>query len=183
MKQTALILIDIQNDYFTNGALTLCNADDAAIKAKTLLELFRDNNYHVVHIQHENTIPESGFMLTGTRGQAIHQYVAPRNTETCITKNFPNSFWKTNLESHLKDLGIQHIVVAGMMTHMCVSSTVRGANERRFSTTLIHDACATKTLEFDGQIIPSKTVHSTALAELTMLAEICSTKEFINNSF
>lgn len=181
MKNLALILIDIQNDYFDQGALTLVGADRAAKNASTLLSLFREKKLPVIHIQHETLKPEMGFMLPGTRGQEIHSIVSPNAEETCLTKHYPNAFWKTELEDKLKEQNITHVVIAGMMTHMCVSTTVRAAMERGFQVTTIQDACATKSLVLDNIEIPADVVHQTALAELTLIANVSLLDQFIKN--
>jgi len=183
MKNTALILIDIQNDYFASGQLALDGANEASEKAGKLLNIFREQGLSIVHIQHENTKPEMGFLLPGSHGQKIHASVNPKNSETCFTKHHPNAFWQTELEDYLKEKNIEHVVIVGMMTHMCVSSTTRAAMERGFLTTLIQDACATREIEFDGVVIPAETVHQTALAELTLLSKITSLNNFISDRF
>ena len=181
MKNTALIIIDIQNDYFEGGALTLSGAEQAGEHAATLLDLFRTKELPVIHIQHEALRPEVGFMLSGTRGQEIHSCASPNAAEICLTKHYPNAFWNTVLEDKLKELDIAHVVIAGMMTHMCVSTTVRAAMERGFRVTVIRDACATRSLELDNKEISASTVHQTALAELTLIANISSLNQFTNN--
>jgi len=183
MKNTALIIIDIQNDYFPEGVLTLDGVEIAAQKASELLKIFREQKLPIVHIQHENTMPEMGFMLPGSFGQKINDSVKPKKLEACFTKHYPNAFWQTELEVYLNKLNIQHLVIVGMMTHMCVSSTARAAMERGFLTTVIQDACATRSIEFDGSVISGKTVHKTALAELTLISKISSLKIFENENF
>ena len=183
MENTALIIIDIQNDYFSGGKLELDGAHIAAQQARVVLDIFRKKNLPVIHIQHENTKPEMGFMLTDSYGQKINDSVKPEKSESCITKHYPNAFWQTELEHHLHDLDIHKLVIVGMMTHMCVSSTVRAAMERGFLTTVIQDACTTRSIEFDGEVIAGETVHKTALAELTLISQIISLKEFESINF
>ena len=183
MKNTALIIIDIQNDYFPGGAHTLDGADVAAEKASQLLSIFREQNLPIVHIQHENTKPALGIMLPGSYGQKLNNRVLPENSETCFTKYYPSAFWQTELETYLKEKNIKHLVIAGMMTHMCVSSTARAATERGFLTTLIQDACATREIEFDGVVISGETVHQTALAELTLTSKISTLIDFRKYNF
>jgi len=179
----ALIIIDIQNDYFPGGALTLDGVALASKKASKLLNLFREKQLPIVHIQHENTQPEMGFMLPGSVGQKIHDITKPEKSEKCFTKHFPNAFWQTELETYLKMLNIEHLVIVGMMTHMCVSTTARAAMERGFLTTVIQDACATRATEFDGNVISGETVHQTALAELILISKITSLNDFVNENF
>ncbi|MDH5218380.1 MAG: cysteine hydrolase [Gammaproteobacteria bacterium] len=180
MENTALLIIDIQNDYFPGGKLALDKPQIAANNTARLLDYFRVNGLPLVHIQHENLNPDLPFMLPDSEGQKIHPSVRPDQGETLITKHYPNAFWSTNLEQHLKTQRIENLVIAGMMTHMCVSSTTRAAMERGFNVSLIADACATRSLEFNGQLIPAETVHQTALAELTLIARIESLESFLN---
>ena len=181
MKNTALILIDIQNDYFDGGALTLAGANFAAEKASSLLSMFRTKQLPIIHIQHETLKPEMGFMLPGTEGQKIHASVTPNEGETCLTKYYPNAFWNTELDDKLKAQNITNVVIAGMMTHMCVSTTIRAAMERGFQVTAIQDACATRSLSLGNEEIPANIVHKTALAELTLIANISLCDQFIND--
>ena len=152
----------------------------ATEKAMQLLSSFRDQQLPIVHIQHENLKPELPFMRPGSKGQWIHQNVQPMADEQCFIKHYPNSFWNTDLEQYLKNHGITRLVIAGMMTHMCVSSTTRAAMERGFEVTVIQDACATCALALDGVEISAETVHRTALAELSLIAQVKMTKAFLS---
>ena len=172
MTNTALILIDVQNDYFSRGAMELEGADTAAKNARKILDDFRSKGLPIVHIEHEAADASLGFMIKGTKGQEIHPEVAPLDDEVVIVKHFPNSFWKTNLEQHLRELNVENLMIVGMMTHMCVSTTTRAAMERGFNVNVIANACATRALQLGEETIPAETVHKTALAELTFLAEV-----------
>ena len=101
-----------------------------------------------------------------TEGVEIHESVAPLEGETVISKEHPNSFRETELESELRNAGIDELVVCGMMTSMCVDATVRAAVDLGFETTVVHDACATCELDFDGAAIPAASVHAAFLAAL-----------------
>ena len=180
MDNTALLLIDIQNDYFPGGALPLDQPELATEKAVKLVGSFRDQHLPIVHIQHENLNPEEPFMRPASKGQRIHSNVQPSANEPCFIKHYPNAFWKTDLEQYLKHNGITRLAVAGMMTHMCVSSTARAAMERGFEVTVIQDACATRALELNGIEISSETVHRTSLAELTLFANVKPMKIFLS---
>ncbi|NOZ53770.1 MAG: cysteine hydrolase [Gammaproteobacteria bacterium] len=182
MENTALILIDIQNDYFPGGAHTLDRPEQAAQNAAKLLNTYREQQRPIIHIQHETTMPDMGFMLPGSFGQEINSSVKPLDNETVFIKHYPSAFWKTNLEIHLTQRNIEHLIIVGMMTHMCVSTTARAAMERGFGTIIIKDACATSSLEFDGTDIPAETVHRTALAELGLISTINSTKYFLSEN-
>lgn len=83
-----------------------------------------------------------------------------------IVKYYQNSFYETELDSYLKEKGIKKLIVCGMMTHMCVDTTVRAAMDYGYEVDLVADACATMDLEISGEIIPAQTVQKTFLASL-----------------
>jgi nicotinamidase-related amidase len=166
MPDTALVIIDIQNDYFPGGAMELEGADAAGAKAGAALEKFRKNGNPVIHVRHLSVRPGSTFFLPGTKGAEIHPSVSPRDVETVIEKNFPNRFRGTKLEQTLKDSGVKNLVVAGMMTHMCVDATVRHAADLGYKITLLGDACATRAQSYAGEQVPARQVHAAFLAAL-----------------
>lgn len=166
MADTALIIIDIQNDYFPGGAMELEGADAAGEKAGQVLEKFRKDGAPVIHVRHLSVRPGSTFFLPGTQGAEIHGSVSPRDGEAVIEKNFPNSFRATGLEEHLKKGNIKSLVVAGMMTHMCVDATVRQAADLGYKVTLLGDACATRAQAYGGEKVPAAQVHAAFLAAL-----------------
>jgi len=178
MPDTALLVIDIQNDYFPGGAMELEAADAAGAKAGIALEKFRKSGDPVIHVRHLSVRPGSTFFLPGTRGAEIHQAVAPLGAETVIEKNFPNSFRGTRLEQTLKESGIKNLVVAGMMTHMCVDATVRHAADLGYKITLLGDACATRAQSYAGEKVPARQVHAAFLAALNgFYAKVVDTHE------
>jgi nicotinamidase-related amidase len=179
MNNTALIIIDVQNDYFKGGVLELSKPNETAANIKEVLEECRSKGVQAIHVQHENLNPNLPFMIPGTNGQKLHDSLLPNEGETLITKNYPNSFWKTDLEETLKAKGIEQLMITGMMTHMCVSSTARAAMERGFQVTIVEDACDTKSLEFMGEVIPAETVHKTALAEIATFTELTKTADVL----
>ena len=179
-SQTALLLIDIQNDYFDGGANPLTGSLEASLKAKDILKFFREQKNRVIHVQHLSTRPGSSFFNPGTHGADIHPNVQPLEDETVIQKHFPNSFRETGLLAHLKSNSITHLVICGMMTHMCVDATVRSAKDFGFECTLISDACATKHLSINGKTISATDVHHSFLAALNYYyASVIPAKEII----
>jgi nicotinamidase-related amidase len=174
----ALLIIDIQNDYFPGGAMELAGSPAAGAKAGELLRAFRQKHLPVVQIQHVSTRPGATFFLPNTRGVEIHESVAPQAGETVLQKNFPNSFRGTPLLEHLRKLQIEQLVIAGMMTQMCVDSTTRAATDLGFQCVLAHDACATKPLSFGGATVPAENVQTAFLAALNgLFAKVQSTEE------
>lgn len=179
---TALLLIDIQNDYFPNGRMPLEKSVEASMKAQEALQAYRSHHLPVIHVQHVSTRPDAVHFLPCTKGIEFHQSVQPLKNEMIIKKHYPNSFKDTQLLNHLIKNQINHLVVVGMMTHMCVDATVRAAYDLGFSCTVLHDACAAKNLEFNNIAIPAQSVHHAFLAALQPLyANVTSVKEFLQH--
>ena len=174
----ALLLIDIQNDYFPGGAMELVGSTAAAIQAGKLLQAFRRKALPVVHIQHVSTRAGATFFLPDTAGVQIHASVAPAEGEAVFRKHHPNSFRETPLLGHLRALDVTQLVIAGMMTHMCVDSTTRAAADLGFTCTLAHDACATRALVFGNTPVPAESVQAAFLAALSgLFASVLSAEE------
>lgn len=162
----ALLLIDIQNDYFPNGKMELVGSEAAGRLAGELLAACRNKKYPVFHVQHIFTQPDAGFFLPDTPGVEIHTSVKPLATETVIQKNYPNCFRKSALLDNLRAASVTELIVAGMMTHICVDTTVRAACDLGFSCTLAHDACATCDLRFNGRTVSAQDVQTAFMAAL-----------------
>lgn len=179
MKQ-ALLLIDIQNDYFEGGTMTLVNAEQASQNTKLLLETFRSKRLPVIHIQHIATKADATFFLPDTFGVEIHKNVQPLTGEKVIIKHFPNSFRETELLDVLRKEGITDLVIAGMMTHMCIDATTRAAKDLGYNCTLIGNACASRDLEINGEKVKATDVHNAFLAALNVTyATVTTVEDFI----
>lgn len=176
----ALVIVDIQNDYFPGGSMALEGSVEASENAHALLSAFRDKGLPVFHIQHISTRPGATFFLPDTVGAEIHANVAPLAGEAIIRKVFPNSFRGTGLLDQLKQGEITSLVVAGMMTHMCIDSTVRAAFDLGFRCRLAHDACATKALSFGSETVPARHVHVSFMAALHgLFADVSSARDIV----
>lgn len=163
--QEALLVIDVQNDYFHGGACELWNADEAEQKIKELIKESRTLGRPVIYIRHINP-PDDTFFLEGTFGCEISERIKPLPDDQVIVKYYPNSFYETKLDAYLKEKGIKKLIVCGMMTHMCVDTTVRAAMDYSYEVDLVADACATMDLERSGEVIPAPIVQKTFLASL-----------------
>ena len=166
-NQEVLLLIDIQNDYFPGGAYEVPGSAEAARNAADLLEAFRQGRGPVVHVQHLAVKPGATFFLPDTPGARIHELVGPLPGEPVVVKHFPNSFRDTELAGLLRGLGTGRLVVAGMMTHMCVDATVRAAFDLGFACTVAADACAAPAQAFGPAQVPAEQVHAAFLAALS----------------
>jgi nicotinamidase-related amidase len=162
LKDSALILIDIQNTY-RNGLMQLTNVEPAILEAQKLLKLARKLKIPIIHIQHDAGVG-SPYDISADIG-AIATEVAPIAGEKVIVKNYPNAFVQTTLEAELKSLGIKNIVLAGFMTHMCVNSTAHGAFNLGYTSTIVASATATRPLlSINGKVLTAEEVHLGALA-------------------
>ena len=141
----ALLIVDVQNDYFPDGKCRLHKPEEALNTIKGLLKSFREPN---------------------TEGVQIHKDIKPLDTEAVIVKHYPNSFYETDLHNELMKNEVTELVVCGMMTHMCIDTTVRAAKEYGYKVTLISDGCAAKALEWNGVRIPADTVQDVFMASL-----------------
>jgi nicotinamidase-related amidase len=161
-----LLIIDVQRDYFPGGAYPLVGPEAAAAAARRVLAAFRAGGEPILHLQHVWDADDATFMRPGTDGVEIHPEVAPAPGEPVIEKAEPNGFLGTPLERELRARGVDELVVAGMMSSMCVDATVRAAADLGFSVTVVHDACAAPDLEFAGTPIGGATVHAAFMAAL-----------------
>lgn len=180
MKGTALLLIDIQNDYFPGGRMELDGSVEAGINAGKILSRCREAGIPVVHIQHLSVRPGAAFFIPGTEGADINRCVAPLKGEKIIQKNFPNSFRNTELLEYLRSENVKKLIICGMMTHMCVDATVRAAFDYGFECIVAGDACATRDL-VNGEVrVPALHVHNAFLAALgSVYAEIQTAAELM----
>lgn len=167
--KTALILIDIQEFYFPEGAVPLVNPEPAAENAARILSSFREKSQLVVHIKH-----------AFGQGGEIHPLVAPHDVEKIITKNEVNAFLGTDLLAYLRKNGITNLVLIGMQTHMCLEAATRAAHDFGFDCTVIGDACATRDLKFGDTIVLAAQVHAATLATLNRTyAKVLSTDVYL----
>jgi nicotinamidase-related amidase len=177
--KTALLVIDIQKDYFPGGRHPLVNPLEAAKKAYAILQCFREHGGHHIHIQHVSLKPDATFFIKGDDGCDIHDSVAHFVGEPIVYKHYPNSFRETNLLDMLKEWGIERVVITGMMTHMCVDATARAAADLGFKVIVAADACATRDLTYGDTTVPADHVHKAFLAALKSYGQVMKTDEVI----
>ena len=164
LKDSALVMVDCQNTY-RSGVMQLANVEPAILEAQKLLRIARELKVPIIHIQHDAG-PGSPYDITVEIG-AISDEVAPQSGEDVIVKHFPNAFIETTLETKLRSLRVEDVVLAGFMTHMCINSTARGAFNLGFKPSVVASACATRHLpSANGKIIDAQTIHDSALAAI-----------------
>ncbi len=179
-KDTALMIIDIQNFYFPGGQLPLVHPEAAAAKARTLLEYFRAHGLPVIHVQHLPKDQASPSPDSGNEQYRIRPEVMPAAGEKVIGKHYANAFRDTDLLDYLHGRKITHLVICGMQTHMCVEAATRAAADYGFDVTVVADACATRDLSYGGVTVPAADVHAAALAAMNgTYAKVVSTADWL----
>ena len=177
----ALLVIDLQNDYFERGALPLCGVESALNNTNKLIDYAHSHGIEVYIIKHISIKEGATFFLPNTKGVELHKKLKITDSKL-ITKYFPNSFRGTSLEESLKAQNIEELIICGAMSHMCVDSTVRAGFDLGYRVTLVEDACATRDLSCNGEVISAKEVHGSFISALgSVFASVVSTQELIDD--
>ncbi|QBF26115.1 cysteine hydrolase [Pseudomonas tructae] len=180
MSKQALIVIDIQNDYFPGGKWPLDGAEAAADNAAGILDAARARGDLVVHVRHEFESTDAPFFTPGSEGAQIHPKAAKRADESVVLKHKVNSFLGTELKQLLDKGQISDVTVIGSMSHMCIDAVSRAAADYGYGVTVVHDACATRALEFNGVKVPASQVHAAFMAALAFAyAQVISTEDYL----
>ena len=180
---TALLLLEIQNDYFPNGRTPLEKSLEASAKAHDVLHAFREKKHPIIHVQHISTQPNAAYLLPCTKGADFYQTVQPIKGETIIKKHYPNSFKDTQLLNHLIKNQINHLLICGMITHQAIDATVRAAHDLGFSCTVLEDACAAQQLTFNQHTISTQDAHHAFMAALqSSYAAVYNTNAYLEKT-
>ena len=179
----ALILVDIQKGFgniaYWGGQR---NNPDAESKASELLCCWRANQLPVFHIQHCSSNPVSPLHETNA-GNAFNELVLPIKAEAVIKKNVNSAFIGTDLQFRLEQDKITTLVIVGLTTDHCISTTVRMAGNFGFQTFLVADATATFNKKgIDGKNYPAELIHETALASLNEEFATIVTTDFVKQN-
>ncbi len=165
LASSAVLMIDTQLEYVSGRMV--CDGIEAALEqGGKLLAKARAARRPVIHIQHKGN--PGGLFDPETDNFLIAPQVAPEGSEPIINKGLPNSFSGTDLESVYRGLGCDSLIIAGFMTHMCVSSTARAALDLGIPCTVVANACATRDLP-DGQggVVRGRDLHRMELIALS----------------
>ena len=167
--KSALLIIDIQDFYVPGGKVPLVEPEAAAKNAAKVLAAFRSAGNPVIHVRHDFE-----------PGGSIHASVAPIDGERVFTKTEVSCFNGTQVLAHLKELGVEKLVIVGMQTHMCLEAATRAASDLGFEVTVIADACATRDLEYGETTVKAADVHASTLATLDRTyAKVVDTDAFL----
>jgi nicotinamidase-related amidase len=180
MSDTALIIIDMQNDYFPEGRFALPGMEDAAKRAADLLEYFRRTSKPVFHVRHIELDESATFFIPNTDGIEIHSSVAPQSGERVIDKHYPNGFKGTELFKELVGAGISNLVICGAMSNMCIDATVRAGSDGGFNCMVAWDACAASEVALGDREVEAEQVHLCFMGALaSAYARVMTTDECI----
>jgi nicotinamidase-related amidase len=175
----ALLILDVQKA-FDDPKWGIRNNLDAEENIKTLLTKWRENKYEVFFIQHTSKKPHSIFHPKN-KGFQIKDIIKPHEKETVLTKEVNSAFIGTSLQRYLNNLRIKEVVITGLTTPHCVSTTTRMSGNLGFETYLLSDATAAFGLtDSNGTYMDAQTVHDVSLATIhNEFATVLSTKDFI----
>ncbi|MCU1642296.1 MAG: isochorismatase hydrolase [Nocardia sp.] len=170
LSESALILIDYQNTYRT-GVMALEGAEEALAAGARLLERARAAGIPVIHVLNDGGV-DTPYDIRAQIG-AISDEVAPLPGEPVVVKEFPDSFHSTELQKVLQDLGIApdgDLLLAGFMTHMCVTFTAQGAFNLGYRPTVVAETTATRALAAPGgSVLPAAALQAASLTTITDL--------------
>jgi len=179
LADAAVVVVDAQREY-VDGRLPLDGVEAALANIAALLAAARAAGAPVIHVRHKGQ--PGGLFGPDTAGYELAPQAAALDGERVIDKGLPNSFAGTSLKDALDATGRKRLVVAGFMTHMCVSSTTRAASEHGFGVVVLSDATATRDLPAPGRsgVIPAAALHEAELAALAdRFALVCPTAELV----
>ena len=180
-KNPALIIIDVQKAFLEKDYPGIKrNNINAELVCGNILNKWRKNDLNVIHVRHSSTNPESK-LHKSKPGFEFNDYVKPKNNEIVLTKNVNSAFIGTGLDEILKNLNINTLVIVGMTTNHCISTTVRMAGNLGYETFLISDSTACyNTKGLDGKEIDCEIIYEASIASLRGdFAEIYSSRELL----
>lgn len=163
----ALLLIDFQLEYYS-GALPIPDGVAAAENAAKLVAWADRVGVHVIHVHHVAGHPKSPLFTPGGEQVVPHPLLVPSERHRRLTKGLPSSFVGTTLQATLQELAVDTLIVTGLVTHMCVSSTTRDALSLGYASIVAADACATRDLpDHSGTgTVSHRELHRHSLAAL-----------------
>lgn len=168
LAESAVLVIDAQQEYTAKGRLPLDGIDGALERIAALLDAARAQGRPIIHVAHRGS--PGKLFDPETSAFAFADPVAPREGEAVVVKTLPDSFVGSELDATLKKAGTANLIVAGFMTHMCVSSTIRTSMGLGYAPTVIANACATRDLpDGHGGKIAARDLHRSELVALSDL--------------
>ncbi|AYB47491.1 cysteine hydrolase family protein [Paenibacillus lautus] len=169
MKKSALLVIDVQNEMFQVHD-PVYEGDRLLHNLKQLIAKARSGGIPVIYIQHN----DEG-LKAGSEAWKINPEITPAMSDTVIQKTRPDSFYRTTLEEELKGQGIEHVILAGMQSELCVDTTCRRASSLGYDVTLVSDAHST----WNNSALTAQQIIDHVNATLRWFADIKTTEEIL----
>ncbi len=180
MAKRALVMIDIQNDYFPGGKWPLSGIESAAENAAKLMAAARGRATWWCMCGMNFRRPMLRSLRPARRCAELYPTVRETGDEPVVLKHQVNSFRETDLKEILDRHGVEEVVICGAMSHMCVDAGTRAASDLGYKCIVVHDACATRDQEFEGKVVPAADVHAAFMAALQFgYAKLVSTEEYL----
>ncbi len=175
--QRALLIIDVQGEYF-DGGLRVTHPPSSLERIAQAMEAAERRGVPVVAVRHNGT-PERGLFVPGTPGWQLHAEVARRPAALLLDKWWPDSFFDTGLEAWLRQRGIDGVTIAGYMTQHCCDSTARRAFHLGFGVEFLSDATGTLDLANEAGRVTAEELHRAVLVAQARFGRVLSTAEWI----
>jgi nicotinamidase-related amidase len=179
IMKRALLVIDVQNEYFT-GKSPVTYPEDSFQNILKAMDSANENKIPVILVQHSNLGKDAATFKIGTDEHNIHEKVLKKDFDRIIEKNLPGSFTETELESYLNENSIDTIVISGYMTQMCCDTTARQAMHHGFNVEFLSDATGTLNISNSAGKISAKELHKATLITQEMrFSKVMTTEEWV----
>jgi nicotinamidase-related amidase len=182
MPKRALIVIDVQNEYFADGALPISDppSETSLANIGRAMDAAAASGVPVIVVRHGDSEPGAASFATGSKTWQLHPEIGRRAHDHLIEKTLPGSFTGTSLGDVLDEAGVDTVSITGYMTHMCVDTTARQAAHRGMSVEILHDATGSLSLENSGGSASGEELHrATLVAQGQFFADVLSTDDWL----
>ncbi len=177
----ALLVIDVQNEYFAGGALPITYPTNHLQNILEVMDAAQAAGVTTIVIRHHQPDPNSPLFCKGSKNWELHPEVAKRPCDLLIDKTLPGSFTATQLEAFLRERDIETVTITGYMTQICCDTTARQAMHRGFKVEFVSDATGTLDLENSAGSIGAADLQKAILVSQQMfISEVISKDEFLS---
>jgi nicotinamidase-related amidase len=183
MPKRALIVIDVQGEYFERGALPISDppTETSLVNIGRAMDGAVAHGVPVIVVRHGSMEADATSFVPGSEGWQLHPEIERRARDHLIEKELPGSFTGTSLGDVLDGAGIDTLSITGYMTHMCVDTTARQAAHRGMAVEILYDATGTLSLENSGGSASGEELHrATLVAQGQFFADVLSTDEWLD---
>ncbi len=178
-SRRALLVIDVQNEYFT-GKLPVSHPQGSLANVLSAMDAARERGIPVVAIQHAAPQPDSAVFRKGSKEWELHPEVAGRQHDVLISKSLPGSFTGTELESWLRQHGVETVVISGYMTQMCCDTTARQALHLGFGVEFLSDGTGTLAIQNEAGKVSDEELHRAILVTQQMrFSKVLKTADWV----